>query len=302
MRLEDLTQIGNTNPVRSIWDIAPITGKLIIGTGNTTDGNINAKMTIFDNGNVGIGTTTPSAELEISSSGNYFGNTLPIVKNTGTGGAGWRFVPGSGAKTWIIHATGSGNFQGANKLVFKTSDSTGVMTMMDNGNVGIGTNNPQAELDVNGSGYFSGPVAINTASLPNLQTLFPGNYQLAVNGVVIAVEYTAKVTNDWPDYVFKQKLMPWKNFQQKIDSLGHFPGLPSAKEVDMKKAIPLGKVQIGHLAITEYLYRYLAETKNEVEQLKKENEELKQKNEMLKQHNKDLEMRIDKIEKVINRK
>ena len=131
-----LTPISTTAAGIGLWQQSPTNSNDII----------NANV-----GKVGIGTSTPDAELEIKSNGLYYNNTLPIVRNNGNAGAGWRLIPGGGAQERIIHATGPANTQGQNKLVFKTIDSTTVMVLTNDGKVGIGTTSPTNKLEVDGS-------------------------------------------------------------------------------------------------------------------------------------------------------
>lgn len=105
---------------------------------------------------VGFGTTTPQAEVEIyTEQGSLSGNTLPIVKNGTTYGAGWQFIAGgTGAKTWIVQSTGPSNYQQAGKLIFH-ADTLDVMTLVPpatystpTAKVGIQTYTPGRALDV----------------------------------------------------------------------------------------------------------------------------------------------------------
>jgi len=91
-----------------------------------------------------------------------------------------------------------------------TSYTTKMMTMMANGNLGIGTTNP-------------------------------GTYKLAVNGKIRAKEI--KVETGWADYVFKEgyDLPTLAEVEQHIKEKGHLPNIPSAKEVK-ENGIQLGEM------------------------------------------------------------
>jgi hypothetical protein len=95
---------------------------LVFGTSNTE------KMRITSAGNVGIGTTSPGAWLQVGNSSD--GRTGLIVR----GGD-------SGAGTIIAD--------------FLNSSGNSVMEIQGNGNVGIGTTSPTVKLDVVGAGIFT---------------------------------------------------------------------------------------------------------------------------------------------------
>jgi hypothetical protein len=87
----------------------------------------------FSTGRVGIGTTSPAAKLEVSSGDIKIGSA-----NNGLlfYGGGERII---GTSDWGID--------------FQTQSGTSRMTILNNGNVGIGTINPQSKLSVGGDGY-----------------------------------------------------------------------------------------------------------------------------------------------------
>ena len=125
------------------------------------------KMAITSLGNVGIGTANPSAKLDISG----INTDLPILKlrnskwacNQRTSIEFWN----GGAKNYptsrIVSKMDGCGTQGE-ALLFETQTAgeinpTVKMTLKNNGNVGIGTTNPAAKLDISGgstilSSYF----------------------------------------------------------------------------------------------------------------------------------------------------
>ena len=104
-------------------------------------------------------------------------NTFEVIENTatgvpmvqlrqlGTGDASVRFRTASPAKNWAIGIDVS-NAGGA----FVISESTGLgsldrLTILNgSGNVGIGTSNPQAKLDVNGNVWMRSNVIMSALS------------------------------------------------------------------------------------------------------------------------------------------
>jgi hypothetical protein len=96
---------------------------------------------------IGMGTNSPQARLHIYSS-TSFDHTLRLEtdKNTGT----WlNLVNNGGGTFYSMVSTGSGNSEGASKLLFRNS-TTNLMTLTSSG-LGIGTTAPNSTLQVNGS-------------------------------------------------------------------------------------------------------------------------------------------------------
>ena len=140
------------------------------------------------NGNVGIGTTTPSEKLEVSGnlkiSGNYIrlqgnntgGIQTRITNDSEVNGAyssfflktgtqsGFEFYKYNAANSTYPNGVGINNYDNG-PMFFGTSNITR-MTILGGGNVGIGTTAPSAKLDVLGSFRVSG--ALNSVVLDRL--------------------------------------------------------------------------------------------------------------------------------------
>jgi hypothetical protein len=141
------------------------------------------------------------------------------------------------------------------------------MTILGNGNIGIGTTDPQKLLHVNGDATFDGNVGIGTVNVP-------ANCKLGVKGSVYAWEYVCTLTG-WPDYVFDKKyeLLPLNELEKYITKEKHLPSIPSATEVD-KDGVKLGEMNALLLQKIEELTLYMIE-------LNKANQALQQKVETL---------------------
>jgi len=148
--------------------------QLTFFTTNLGQSAMSRKMTISANGNVGIGTTSPRASLDvigdINSSNNIGANstyTLFTARSTRTiddyGGLYKQYVglnlvtPGASTTgESSAHAFGDLRFQLANSN--STNSLADIMTLRYNGNVGIGTTNPNVKLDVIGSIEYTGTI------------------------------------------------------------------------------------------------------------------------------------------------
>ncbi len=161
--------IGTSGPTRSLSIIDPGVGfdrpalnNLAMFTGNTERVRIDAT------GNFGIGTATPGARLHVLGETRIEGSQMRVINaETGSGvlrvGAAWS-MPGL-----YVETTGR-------EMVLGTLDSAirflpgGIdrVFFAPGGNVGIGTTNPQARLDIGGASSTisnaSGDITINSAS------------------------------------------------------------------------------------------------------------------------------------------
>jgi hypothetical protein len=119
-------------------------------------------------GNVGIGTTSPSEKLSISGAKNTpiihlgsttnntswsIGDKIGAIEFGSADGSG----AGSGVKASISYEVEAGTTGSTNSMVFRSAgtsagtNNTERMRITSDGSVGIGTDDPDAELDVNGA-------------------------------------------------------------------------------------------------------------------------------------------------------
>ncbi len=126
----------------------------------------------YSAGNVGIGTTAPSLKLAIDASGtsdnginlNHSGSGDPMIRLQVGGST--KFTMGIDNSDADKFKIGGGSVSTATK-----------MTITQTGNVGIGTENPTANLQVSGTAKVFGPWETKSHGV---------NYQAATDGFVIA--------------------------------------------------------------------------------------------------------------------
>jgi hypothetical protein len=121
---------------------------ILFGTNNSFD-----RLTLAANGNVGIGTTSPVAKLEVNSATN----------------SGMRFTDGTTVGVLFPSGLNGNSFaigtQTNHPLIFGTGDSWGRLTIAANGNIGIGLLTPSQPLQAANGAYLSaGGVWTNASS------------------------------------------------------------------------------------------------------------------------------------------
>ena len=205
-----------------------------------------SRMYIGTTGNVGIGTVIPQQMLHIVG-----GNVLiSRTSHRAPGSTNGSLLFGDTTSTlnpageWGIEYVNNDNEgYGLNFFIPWTTSHVGMnyrLFLKDNGYVGIGTNNPQANLAVNGD-ILAKSVRVNTGS------------------------------TYWPDYVFGKdyNLMSLRELEKYINAHKHLPGIPSAQEVEEQGDIDLGAMNALLLEKVEELTRYVIDLQNQIEELKK---------------------------------
>ena len=202
--------ISNSNPFIVKGD-----GKTGIGTstiGNNMQLEVAGSVSIYDgNGNTSL----------------FFGREQPTIQ---------ALTPANqygewGMQYWAGSSKGGNNIGGMNFWKPFGSDGIGgnaFLFLQDDGNVGIGTENPDPQ------------------------------YKLSVNGGVRAKKVVVEI--GWADYVFKKdyKLLPISELEKYVSINNHLPNIPSSQEIETK-GLDLGSVQAKQMEKIEELTLYIIE-------------------------------------------
>ena len=208
-------------------------------------------------GNVGIGTDQPAQMLHVVNGNILISRTSnmnsPAVGNRAPGSRNGSLLFGDviDANTqygnWGIEYVNDPNDPGQGQgLNFWQPCGANQLTanyrlfLADNGNIGIKTNNPQAEL--------------------------------AVNGTVLAKAVRVNISATyWPDYVFGNdyKMMTISELESYVNENRHLPGIPSASEVEEEGSVDLGEMNTILLQKVEELTRYIIDLQKQIDELKK---------------------------------
>jgi hypothetical protein len=149
--------MGTTTPANRL----DVEGAAAIGTGYSGSSTAPANGAIIE-GSVGIGTAAPSSKLDVRGQ-----LTLDADNSWVTGGVRFRnssnVLDGGVIQTLsgaLFYRSPSGDGQLGHRF-YNGGSASEIMTLLNNGNLGIGTTTPAARLDVNGTSVFRGYTGIN---------------------------------------------------------------------------------------------------------------------------------------------
>jgi hypothetical protein len=184
---------------------------------------------LWTNSNVGIGTTAPATYRHLKGPNALWRGQLSLeatdyIQISFYGGP--TNQTNSKFRMFYDVVNNQMNFQ----------NDTGAPFLFKNGNVGIGTTNPQ--------------------------------YKLAVNGNIGAQDIIVTNTG-WSDYVFRPgyRLRPLSEVSQYIQANGHLPDIPTEEEVK-EKGVSLGDMQAKLLAKVEELTLHMIQQEEENRELR----------------------------------
>lgn len=215
------------------WMVFSPTGNVGIGTGTTKPETrlvVNGGVTVFS----AISSTDPRPPV---SAGTIPGEIRGTAKDWYGGDHGFlRLSAGggsaSGVKSYIDLSGYAGTQPDLNQTIVLGTSGQERVRIAQNGNVGIGTNNPGAKLAVNGD---------------------------------VKAKRVKVTTTDWPDYVFHPTyyLPGLLELSDYIEQHKHLPGVPSAVEVKKEGSVDLGDMNEILLKKIEELTLYMIDLKKE---------------------------------------
>ena len=231
-------------------------------------------MTMSATGALGIGTTSPNGKLEVRGSINYSLNdqVKTIVHTSGDGNSYFNYIGGA-----------------SNSRIGFQIDGSSKMSIMNNGDIGIGTI-PSAKLDVNGD-IKAHEIEVTLASIDDMQ----------LNGTLAANNITYTANGNTADFVFEEnyQLKDLSEVEAFIKANKHLPEIPSAAEME-EAGVNLAEMNKLLLMKVEELTLYSIELEKKVMEERKERRgELVQALKTEEEKRKVLEGRLNQMEKIL---
>lgn len=269
-------------------------------------------ITLDNDGRLGLGTTSFDSKFEIQHSGTMgakWNPSLSYLKITN----GTSSLIADPNEIYTDDALAIGNSYN-HPIYFRNVNSSGkidLMTIKQDGKIGIGTINPEhGKIQIYGSGASEGITLwtnsgemtsriwinpsqklfhISRGSDPvkgftldndgnmSVGTLDNGTHKLAVEGSIGARKIKVEVS-EWSDFVFEKSynLRTLEETEEYINENGHLPEIPSKAEVT-ENGINLGEMDSKLLQKIEELTLYLIEQNKKIDKLQKEVYDLKNK-------------------------
>ncbi|HXR82328.1 MAG TPA: hypothetical protein VN763_15490, partial [Saprospiraceae bacterium] len=251
-------------------------GDLKVGSSN--------RLFVGEDGNVGIGSGSPTSKLQIPSGsgagltshgylhlGQTNGSNVVFDNNEiqarNNGGAATLFLQRSGGYLDIGSAVRINPISGSGELLRLEGINPNIGFYYGNYYSFISQTDNKLWIGVNG-----GPLQLDGTQIAigSINTNAP-NYKLTVSGKVICEELKVELYGSWPDYVFadEYQLQPLHELKSFIDANHHLPNIPKATEV-AKDGFEVGEMNRKLLEKVEELTLYVIQLQEQIDQLKVE--------------------------------
>ncbi len=251
------------------------------------------KMTITEDGEVGIGTSTPNAKLDVH--GSIRLNNTPLYLRSGTSqnhalrfsGPGHAFA-GEELEGPVLYGYESGalgtSYLGTEKIALYWDH---------NGLVGIGTTSPQETFTVQGTALI-----YDDATPPTISGA-ADNYNLYVTKGILSEDLAIATTAQWgADYVFEKdyRLTPLSEIEAFVRTHKHLPDVKSVTEVKANDGIyEVDDMLVGQLKnLEEQVLHNIAQEKK----IQAQEQELKEQQATLEAQQVLIQSLIQRIEKL----